>query len=58
MVMIAAGGRIVSGAADVGVVALEEWSSGAFSAYICWLNVGFNLTGSIVGKNIARGNNK
>ena len=32
---------IVAGAADVGLVALEEWASGAFSAYICWTNGGF-----------------
>ena len=38
-------GRIVVGAADVEVVTLEEWSCGAFSAYICSLNGGFNLTG-------------
>ena len=32
--MIAVGGRIVLGAANLGVVALEEEASGAFSAYI------------------------
>ena len=46
--MIAFGGRIVAGSADIGVVELKEFSSGYFSAYICWLNGGFNLPGSIV----------
>ena len=41
MAMISVGGRIVVGTTDVGVVLLEEWASGAFSAYICWMNGGF-----------------
>ena len=41
--MIAVGGRIATGTSDVGVVALKEWSSGDFSAYICWLNGGFKI---------------
>ena len=32
------GGRIVVGAPDIGVAALEEWASGACSAYIFWLD--------------------
>ena len=32
---------IVAGAANVGVMVLKEWASGAFSAYIFWLNGGF-----------------
>ena len=31
----------VTVATDVLVVALEEWVSGAFSAYICWMDGGF-----------------
>ena len=38
MAIIASGGRIVVDTTDVGVVALKEWASGAFSDYICWLN--------------------
>ena len=34
------GGWVVVGIVDSGVVAFEEWSSGAFSAYICWINGG------------------
>ena len=31
------------GDVDVGLVALKEWASGAFSAYICCLDGGFKL---------------
>ena len=39
MVMIR--GRILSGDADVGVVALKEWASEYFSACIFWMDFGF-----------------
>ena len=39
--MISVGWRILSGIVDVGVVALKQWGSGYFSAYICWLDGGF-----------------
>ena len=41
MVMFSVGGGIVVGAVDVGLVAVEEWYSGYFSAYIYRLNGGF-----------------
>ena len=41
MVMVSVRGIIVTGSRDVGLVALKEGKSGAFSAYICWLNGGF-----------------
>ena len=34
-VMITVRGKSLAGATDVGVVALGEWTSGSFSAYIC-----------------------
>ena len=49
---------IVAGAADVGVVALEDWSCGDFSAYICFLNGFFNLTKPIISKNISHEHNE
>ena len=39
--MIAAGGSIIAGAADVVVLPLEDWSSGAFSDYIFWMDGDF-----------------
>ena len=33
--IIAFGGKIVSGASDIGLVATKEWASGDFSAYTC-----------------------
>ena len=40
-VMISLGGWwVVVGIVDSGVADFEEWSSGAFSAYICWINGG------------------
>ena len=34
-------GGILAGAVGVGLVVLEEWSCGAFSDYIFWMNGGF-----------------
>ena len=44
------GVRVVVGAADVGVVELEEWSCGYLSAYIFLPNGIFNLKVSIVSR--------
>ena len=41
--MISVAGRIVASTVDVGVVGIEEWSSGYFSDFIFWLNGGFKL---------------
>ena len=43
MILIDVGGKILASPAYVGVVVFEEWDSGSFSAYICWLVSIFKL---------------
>ena len=38
VVMVTVRCMIVAGSRYVGVVTINEWSSGSFISYICWLN--------------------